>query len=131
LFHAAADPGNAERVPSRTPWRHIRVQCHRRAVQDVGPLVEEIGERAFLELLHEDDVRVILNSASPGRELQDLLETAPNPSARAGIGADADRRVPAAYENQPTARGDVDRGDRRESQTDHRRMRSLSASGVA
>src|SRR5882672_5303093 len=34
VVHAAADPGNAERVRSGTPRRHVRVQCHRRAVQD-------------------------------------------------------------------------------------------------
>ncbi len=66
VVHAAADPGNAERARSRAPRRHICIQCHRCAVQDVGPPREEIGERAFLELFNENDIRVVLDSRVSG-----------------------------------------------------------------
>jgi len=64
--HAAADPGNAQRMRSRTPRRYIRVQCI------IGPFrisvhrFEKIGERAFLKLFNEDDVGVILDSRVSG-----------------------------------------------------------------
>jgi len=60
----AADQGMLSECLPDSLAAHPR-QCHRRAVQDVGPLVER-SVSALSRILHEDDVRVILNSSVSG-----------------------------------------------------------------
>src|SRR5207245_9859497 len=65
---AAADPGNAEGARAGAPRGDVGTEGHGRAVEVIGPLVQQIGERGLLELFDKDHIVVGLNAYIAGVE---------------------------------------------------------------